>query len=270
MQDYFICEYHNIIMFQVSYSKTLTSIGTFGGTMKFQNPRNINTNQHWSVRLQRTTISTSIPNVFQYNGINTGLIRVSNDDGATHTDIQLENGNYSVSQINSAVNATVSSWWKTSGDWGIQIKVNEALRRVYLVIDSTKLVDPGQIVVDFSRSNVDQLLGIGSTKVFDADGVYEFTEYPKIDWFGNAAYISITGIGSLSYVNGLSSYIIGAIDFIDGSNQYVFVNNSPNFVSCDLPSYWSSFSVDFLDRNGTSIVGFDGTAEVILEFRPSM
>jgi len=186
----------------LSYSKSLKTIGSPDGTV------NLGTNNHPikltgtnnKIRLIDFTIDSQIPNVYNYGGTNNGLLRVSVDDGATWTIIQLDNGVYSVTEISNAINAAISSSYTLSTDPGIIIRANTVVKKVYMIIDSSKLAVASQIRIDFgySTSRITELLGFVSTTMFIADGTYTASDFPQIDWIGNSISVELE-LGTIKF-----------------------------------------------------------------------
>jgi hypothetical protein len=269
-------------MFNVIYEKAhsdYTAV-TLGGTYTFKNAININTNRRYGIRVDKIVMSNSIPNIFDgtINGtpVNTRYIRISNDDFATHTDIILDIGNYSVAQIQNAINAVAGSWYKDTNDPAFTMNINEALKKIYISIDSTKLYLGTQFAIDFGESpsglssDIWKVLGIGSgqTKSFNTDGIHTFTGIPRINYFGDAAYIEIIGIGSLGYKSGLSSFVIASVDFTGtDTNKWITVNQSQLFTPCEMPSLFKTFDVRVVSRDGEEILAYgDAYITVFITF----
>lgn len=256
-----------------SYSKTISAIGSLDGYVTLQQNVYLNPQRPHYIRVLAATISTSFPNIYNYNGFNNGLIRLSNDNWATHTDIQLDNGIYTASQIQSAVNSTIASWYTDSTDQAFKLQTNTALRKCYIILDSSKLVAPfTQICVDFGQSYLWQLLGFSATKTFHVDGTYEADLYPMFDWFGNRVAIRLNGIAPyFSVRNGTSSTEICSIQLqaLSSASQNIYefpmYSKSPKII-IDCSTNISTYNISFVgERSDLPMVFLEGSCYLLFE-----
>jgi hypothetical protein len=249
-------------------SGTKTTLSEVNGSVKFSTGININTNQKYYVRVNRASISRYIPNIYTYGSVSTHIVKVSRDDGVTWITITLDTGNYSISQINNAINYAIAAWYTDTSDPAFTLSVNTAISRCYITIDSTKLLAPGtQLQIDFSASSINELLGFVTTDVFTTDGLFDASDNAKIDWHGNEAYFEILGLGNISNVNGKLSNKICTVEFVGDQNQYTYTNNSENWQPVSIPSYFTGFDVKVVDRYNRNILIYDGYASITLEFK---
>lgn len=253
----------------LSYSKFVNSISSMDGTTTLVQSLQLDSRREHKVRLIDFAISSQIPNVFNYNGTNNGLLAVSGDGGATYTDIQIEDGIYSVSQIQNAINQTLSSWWTDVGDPGILIRSNTAIKKNYIVLDSTKLKAPHtQLGIDLSLSSISDLLGFSATKTFIVDGTYTGDMYPQLDWIGNKLRVLIHGLGPITILDGGVSDEICRVNLATESvtNLYTFPDIVQPAITVSPPSQLNSFSVELIgSRNNRPVYLLEGEVFVSIE-----
>jgi hypothetical protein len=218
-----------------------------------------------------------MPNVYNIDGKNNGLVRVTNDGGGTWTSIQLPVGIYTIPLIQEAINQTIGPTWYTSmADPAILIQYNLATNIAYIILDSTKLAVGTQIGIDFSQSLIHQLLGFSAVQTFITDGVFSASEYAQLDWFGNNVSIVLNGFGALSIKNGVLSNEIVSVPLSSSNvnNEYVYPSAgivSP-YITLSRPlTNLSSYDVNFygsrVDTNGVPypIYVMEGLVEVVVE-----
>lgn len=255
---------------QFTYFKNLTSIGTADDTIRFPSSiqfRSIKSEK--KLRLIGGHVSTRIPNVYNYGGYNNGLVRVSNDDFATHTDVQLNDGIYTVADIMSAINHAVSSWHTdVDNDPAFIMEANDVIGQVYIIIDSTKLATGTQFAIDFSQSSIYDLLGFVTTKSFNADGTYSASDLAKVDTFGNLLSVQISGFGAISIVNTETSNEIATIDLTntEGGNLYRIKSDQTTAVNIYPPFEISAYTIKLVgSRDSKQILLQEGEVKLIFE-----
>lgn len=256
---------------QLAYKTRLSSIGSADGTVRlFQALQWRRNATQRKLKLCSCSISRSIPNVYNYGGVNNGLIRVSNDDWSTHTDIQLDNGIYSAQQISNAINETISAWYTDPIAPAILIQTNSVLGKAYVELDQSKMASGTHIGIDFSQSLVYDLLGFVDTKIFSTTTTLTATasHMAKLDWFGNIMSISIEGFGNLSLVNADTSTEICqvALDANTGQNLYT-VNTDAYapvniYIGNETPSYTISFKGS---RDNKQILWTEGEISLVFQ-----
>ena len=264
----------NPSIISVRYERQTDTTDTFNGVYEFQNGIILNKNNSWGVRVEKIIMSATIPNIFTHTekGIttNTKLFRVSNDN-ITYTTVELDEGNYSISQINNAIQNIISSWMIDSSDSAFFIGINTALNKVYIVIDSTKLSVGTQFCIDFSISDIWRVFGIGESqsKIFTTDGSFGFEGNPRLNFFGDAAFIILQGVGLTSYYNGVLSRTLESLEFVGSDvNKWIFINQSQHYYPVSLPPYFKEFSVEVKSIYGNDIVTFgNGYIYISLVFK---
>jgi len=209
----------------LSYNKTLTSFGSPGTTENVVLSMPIKIGSNAKVRLIDFHIDAQICNIFNYGGINNGLVAVSNDDWTTTTVIQLDNGVYSsVSNIQNAINKTIAGWYIDYNDPGIVIQSNPVLGKNYMTIDSTKLAVAGQLAINFAYNGslLGELLGFTAPATFNTDGLKEADAFAQVDFIGNEISVKFIGLGNLSMVNNEPSTEIARVNLSDSTVQNVY------------------------------------------------
>ena len=264
----------------LSYDKTISTLSSPDGTVTLNPPVRFNTNtQKLWIRLNITTMSSRIPNVYNYGGINNGLLKVSRDNAATWTSIQLPEGVYTMPMIEAAVNTTLEAlnWWADASDPGILIRYNLATEMSYISIDSSKLAAGGtQLCIDLRVSDFNLLLGFVETCYFDTDGVYGADKQAQMNWFGDSVQIELDGFGALTRHNGVRSNIIADIPLstTNVTNEYVYPFAgiiSPMILLTEIPRELASYTLKFYgSREDTagirrSLLILEGRVAVTLE-----
>ena len=201
-------------------------MGSPDGEVKLDVPILFQRTQRQSLRLIKASFSSQIANVYQLGAFNNGLLRVTNDGGASWTAIQLPNGVYTTKYIQGAITYTVAAWYTNMADPAIKIQYNLATQIVYVTLDSTKLVAPGQVGIDFSQSRISELLGFNNpaNQTFTADGLHDADSYAKLDWSGNSVSVMLEGFGPLAIRNGASSHEFASVPLSASHsvNEYVY------------------------------------------------
>lgn len=255
----------------LSYQKTVETISSMDGATILTNPLSLNRNKPLYIRLIKFSISSYIPNVYNYNGTNNGLLRTSKDGGATWDIIQLPMGVYSIPLIQAAIQDVISTYWADPSDQGFFLRYNSATFQTYIEIDSTKLAVAGQFCIDFgySTSLIYELLGFTGTKLFNTDGLNTAPSYAKLDWFGNNISVLLNGVGSISIKNGVSTneFCVVPLSSSENENEYVYPMSgivSPWIIINSLDSL-SQFSVKFVGESNQPIYVFQGSVNLIFE-----
>ena len=110
---------------QITYYKKLDSINSGDDKVVLtQSMQFTSQSSRKKLKLVAGTVSRSIPNIFNYNGENNGLVAVKRNIADDWTEIQLENGIYNVSDITNAINKTIGDslgWYKDVNDPAIKI-----------------------------------------------------------------------------------------------------------------------------------------------------
>lgn len=225
------------------------------------------------MQVLKVTFSSRIPNVYQSGTFNNGFIRISRDAGATWEGFQMPNGVYSVPFIESAINeaAKTAGWWADDTDPGFKLAYNLATELVYITMDSAKLNAPGgQLGIDFSASSVSDLLGFSAIKTFVIDGTYSADVNARLDWFGNAVSLIIEGLGSISLMNGRSSYEYFSMPLSATSvtNEYVFTRETFVAPKVELQPLenLTFFEIKFRGSSGDVVYILDGSVDVMVQF----
>jgi len=266
----------------LTYSKTLTSIGSPDGEVNLDNPLRMNPNTPKGLRLCKFSINSQIPNVINWGGVNNGLLRVSPDNGVNWTNIQLTNGIYSISLINSAIQSVISTWWTLSTDPGLIIRSNTATQEIYLWLDQTKLAVVNTILVDFNptvggvTSVMYQLLGFAATTTYTSTGavggdIFTAPSYARMDWFGNNISVRLKGFGNISISNGSSSNELCQVPLSVStvSNEYLYPVQglvSP-WILVNALDNLSKYAFEFRSETGQIVPLLEGSVNIVLELR---
>lgn len=230
----------------LSYTKTTTTVDNLDGEATLYPVLRCNPNKGLAVRLLSGSFSSYIVNVFNYGGVNTGLFKMSNDQGSTWTTVQLTDGVYTVNGICLAIQKKMAEldWDNDIADPTFYIRYNSFTFQTYCEIDSTKLkgYDPltHGFQIDFkpTGSSMDILTGFVTPSLVDSDGTTTADQVAQMDWFGNSVSVEVDINGSpLSIVNGSSSY-----ELIKVPLSVNTVNNEYTFPIAGYISPWISIS----------------------------
>lgn len=257
----------------LTYTNSTNSIGLLDGEVIMNQAIKLNPNTKKMIRLDQLTMTSQIPNIYNYGGVNTGLIKTSKDNGATWDTIQLTDGIYTVALIQAAILSEITGYWTDASDPGFALRYNTATQVVYCDIDSTKLLVPSQFVVDFAPtgSSLMTLLGFVSTTSFNTDGIHDASDYAQLDWFGNNAIIQMDGFGSICYLNGVPSNQLCSVPL-----STAIVNNEYVFPTAGIVSPWivissnnqiSKYSFKIVGSSGRSMIFLQGSISLLIEMR---
>lgn len=256
----------------LNYYKALTEIDNFDGDVQITPALQLDARKAHTLQVISANLTSNLPNVYSYGDINNGLVTIGN--GITTIDIQLPVGVYSVQNIQNAINDQAASWYTDSTDPAFILRANPVVNLCYIIIDSTKLSVGTQFSIDFGANSslMYELLGFVDTKSFSTDGTFTASDYAKIDWFGNMVHVYISGFGSLSITNGVSSEIALSLNLATAevTNLYAYPGGSgvhPPTVPIRVSSFLNGFSVKFVGDRGRQIVGFDGPAYIQFQIR---
>jgi len=223
-----------------------------------------------SIQLLSASIPSYICNIFDARDIqeipraeriHTSEFRISGDNGVTWSTVNLANGIYSISQINSAILDVTSTWHASLADPAIVLRANTALGVSYFVIDDTKLIAPyTSIHVNFNPngSYFGELLGFATTHTIAGTGTYSGDTYARVNWFGDIGYIHIDGFNALSVRNGSGSDIISdlSLQASPGDNIIRWQSTASNVkIPCTLPeNRVSGYTVSVKSADGRYIL----------------
>jgi len=252
------------------YHTHVKGFGSPNGRYTFSQPLCFSGNKKQAIRLNYASITNTICNIYKTTSFNNGLLRVSNDNGVTWTNIQLNNGIYNASDINLAIQDIISSWYAKTSAPAFKLMQNDVVQKVYCIIDSTKLSNINQFCIDFGVSEIKTLLGCTTTSLFNKDGTFEFDDYPLIEWTGARINVKLTGIGfPLSYLNGVQNEQICSIPKNSTSQELVSPGTdgiSYPMIYGKLPERFYGFDVEFVGSTGKPIYLLEGEAFVSIEF----
>ena len=260
---------------QITYYKKLDSINSGDDRITLsQSLQFTSQSSRKKLKLVAGTVSRSIPNIFNFNGENNGLVAVKRNIADEWTEIQLDNGVYNVSDITNAINKTIGDslrWYKDNNEPAIKINSNSVVQKCYITIDSSKLSAGGSqfcIKFNYKNSQMYKLLGFVNNPEISNNGMIEGSDIAQIDYFGNLISIRLNGFGNLSIFNDNVSNEIATIDMNSdsGSNCYKIDTTSMFPVDIYPPYDIKSYSVELVgSRNEKHIVFLEG--EIKLTFQ---
>ena len=260
---------------QITYYKKLDSISSGDDNITLsQSLQFTSQSSRKKLKLVAGTVSRSIPNIFNYNGENNGLVAVKRNIADDWTEIQLDNGIYNVSDITNAINKTIGDslrWYTDNNEPAIKINSNSVVQKCYITIDSSKLSAGGTqfcIKFNYKNSQMYKLLGFINISEFSSDGMFEGSDIAQVDYFGNLISIRLNGFGNLSILNNDISNEIATIDMNSDSNSNCYKIDTTSMFPVDIsPPYdIKSYSVELVgSRNEKHIVFLEG--EIKLTFQ---
>jgi hypothetical protein len=218
-------------------------------------------------------MDSQIPNIYNYGGVNTGLLRTSKDNGVNWDSIQMTNGVYTVSGIEAAILASITTYWTSATDPGLALRYNTQTKIVYVDLDSTKLAVAGQVCIDFAPtgSSLMTLLGFTTPTSFNTDGIHTANTYSAVSWIGNSISCQLYGLGSITIENGTPNNEFFRIPLSSAavSNEYVFPTSaivSP-WITLNPMSQLQMYSFKFVGSNSRQCLLLEGQVNVIFELR---
>lgn len=262
----------------LQYYKENTTIGYLDGTYISTPPLHLDNRKTYGIRIISVRLSPMIPNLYNFDGVITNKLDISNDNFVTRQTLVFPSGTYSVQQINTAVIARMNQLgWNTStlsNESALYIGLTPTSKYMYVRLDSTKLVGGiGQIAIDFSSggtSNLYEVLGFTSPTSFNIDGLYAAYSLPLIDWQGSNCDIISNTFANATFVNGNPSNVLISFPLWTDSNEILFPNIGTGLISavlhCDVPYIINRFDISIRNqRTGKSIVFMYGAVNITLE-----
>ena len=233
------------------------------------------------MRIISAAIPSYIANVHNYFDApvslreNTGYLRVSKDQGVTWRNIQLTDGNYTVDQIQNAINASIVDWLTNQADSCFSLRVNGPLAKCYVEIDSTKLAAGTGFYIDFAPtdgngivSSLAYLLGFTSPSLLNSDGLHPANDIANIDYYGNFCSIQAQGFGYTSIVNEKSTYEIAQVDLTNVRGNVILYPSdgitTPG-IPVNPPSIFNNYSFSFYGTNGKPVLFTQGECSIVFQ-----
>ena len=252
------------VLLDYNKSRDETTGADFGyrsGTITMRQPLYLNQNKRKAFRVLRVIMSPEIPNIYSYNGYSNSLINISIDGGATWVTVSLKAGIYTIQMIQDSINdvANQLNWYIKPSDPAIVISYNPATRYVYTKLDSSKLLAPGQIAIDYGVSSIYLLLGYGVlTSKFLIDGLFTATLPPQLDAQSTYVEIKMSCIQGVRWTNGSLSSSICRIPIQSGQVEIVWPAASTGLISPLIPASIvnsiSSYTINITTGNGSECV----------------
>jgi len=244
------------------------------GIVEFRNTLNFAANvKRTTLQLINAYASTSIPNILNTAEYDNSKIKASRDGGTTWVTIQLDNGIYDTADLTNSINYALASIGWTNDAINeplIEIYANEAVQKIYIVLDSTHLIGGPQIALDLSASKIFESLGFTlATSVMLIDGSYDATNYAALDVYGNTMQIEIELNNSYFTIeNGERSNVVGIVDLTssNGGNLYNIDTASTAEIDFTLPQYISNFGVKFKGSRYNNLPIYMLNPEIFLIF----
>lgn len=259
------------------YSHNVGDITPLTGSVLFEAPKAMKAVADHTLHLKRVVIPKAIPNIYDATAmtelpaserIKTNVVRVSKDDGANWTVIEMETGEYSISAIGAAINSSVPTWWADASTPGFTFAANSVLRTAYITLDSTKLAEAGQLQLDlnYDGSRMYEIFGITTQTLLDADGRTDSDIDPRVDYQGNVVYLEIEGFGMLSNVNGKASNQVCSIP-LDAQTSvncisWPLYGESTIELPCSVSNTLSGFSFKCKTSDNKTVLARQGPVEV--------
>jgi hypothetical protein len=255
----------------LTYKNKITTLDEMGDIVHMERALNMNPNTQKKIKLSQIIIPTNIPNIYSYGDINTTIVKTSKDNGANWDTITLPTGIYTVSLINYAINNAIMSYWTDSTDSGFILRYNTATMICYVDIDSTKLTVASQFQIDFSASDIGELLGFTTTTTIDSDGITSADTYAKVNWFGDNISVELDVGAMLSCVNGVNTKEIASIPLSTSTvgNSYIYPPNGIEmpWINIGNINRFNEYTIKFKSIDGKDVLAFDGEVIFIFELQ---
>ena len=256
---------------------TGSNFGLRSGTVVQRQPLYLDPNKRKAFRIIRVRMSSEMPNVYNYGGINTTKIKMTKDGGVTWDTCLLSPGVYTVSMLNEAINnvGTQAGYWADDTQPGFDLNYNPATDLVYITVDSTKLAVANQLGIDFSSGGTSlmyQMLGYtlaNAIIVTDSSTGVSATLPPQLDWQGTYVDFYISCIQNTRWVAGQLSSVVCRVPITSESDEIVWPASNTGMISpiipAAIPSVIQSWDVRMINGRGREAVWLFGTVAIETE-----
>ena len=244
-----------------------------GRNITLTTPLQLDSRVRKGYRIVSFALSAVIPNVYTYQGTNTQTFRLSKDGGTSWTDCSLKVGRYSIRNIQDSINniANQLSYYTSTSDPAFILSYNPATKFVYCSIDSTKMVGGVQFGIDFSVSNLCEMLGFQAQKTFITDNLFTADDIPQIDWQGTSVNINTSFISKSMNVNGKWVNTLVNIPITNESaNVEIYYPSASTFsysplIEADVSNYISNYDINLRTNKGKELVVIYGRFRIDIE-----
>ena len=261
-----------IASFSSKDATTGLDFGTRDLTVNLKQPISLDPSKRKCYRIAKVILTSAIPNVYSYGSVDNTTINISKDGGTTWTTIKIQTGIYTIAELNTLINTTVSSWWADTSNPGFHLSYNPGSQYVYVILDSTKLASAGQVGIDFSVSQQWKFLGYNqSSCTFITDGTYTAPNYPQIDFQTTYVDIYVSCLQNTRFYNGAvnNTVLRLSIENSGNVNEIVFPSGATStissYITCSMSNYISSYDVKFINGAGNPLVVMYGNSIVEIE-----
>lgn len=265
----------------LTYTKSISSTGVLDGKVRLAQPlvftrdvvmRVVSASiPSYIANVHNISIKTTAPPLVENNG----FVKVSRDLGATWRSIQLEDGNYSVSQIESAINESIADWLTAPTVSCFTLRANTVLGKCYVEIDSSKLSAGTGFQIDFAAtdgsglvSQMGTLLGFTAPTLLAGEGLHPANTIALIDYFGNFCSVEFYGAWFTSISNSSSSYEVCRINLTNSvGNVITFPSDGviPPTIPIKPPREFSEYEIRFMGSNGKPMVFTQGECNFVFQ-----
>lgn len=194
-------------------SEVTTDIGLLDVTVNVRGELKATPLKRIMIHPEDASISKFIPNFFSYvydNGtFNNTQARITNDGGLTWIIVNIPTSKFTNPIELEAVFTDVTNnlgWLLDPYDPAIVIRANLTTGKIFIVLDSTKLLIGTQIGIDLTLNNGDLAYTLGFntlTSTYIVDGYYDSTLTPHFDVQGLRYFIT-TDLSNLRMINGVN------------------------------------------------------------------
>lgn len=189
-----------------TFKKHLDTSGKIDDIIKLNNPLVFNVNKQHYIRVLSAIIPSHIQNINSYYNNNKLKLTIGN----TVYNIELDDGSYSYKDIENAItnillqNNLIPIDEETEKyETPIMIDANDVLQKIYITIDSSKLNVDALVKVDFTISQIGDVLGF--IEEISGNGIHEAQNIAHLDYFGNSCSIMLDIGSELVVINENSS-----------------------------------------------------------------
>lgn len=272
----------------LKYRKEITEFGSLDGTINFDGNIRLDPNAATYARVMSATLTKQIPNIYAYGGFNNTKLQVTNDEWQNVHEINLPNGNYTLYELQLAVNETIrdsawgSGWFTSFNDPGILIEANTATGRVVTVLDNTKTTaGTGRLGIWYEGSTTTtgtlyETLGYipaSTSKITNSTGgriAVQAPAPPKLDTQGTQVDIVTSLNPEFSYVNERNTNVLLSIPLtVEETNADEYVYPIAGFISPFIriknSGNVTGWNVKYQTQTGRQMVFLYGTASLTVQ-----
>lgn len=266
---------------QIIYEKKIianTSPISGNGNINFDQSIIFRNNTHKFLKLISLTIPSYIANICSNYDNDKLKITMTH---ATDTDydftVQFQMGSYDHQSLTAAINYSIqaqTSLITNISDPPIKISPNTTLDKMYITIDSTKLLTLGYTIdLDLCVNNFYKVLGFSATQVISGDGIFAADNVSRINYYGSNCNVLLNNVGQISSINGKPNNTLTSFSLENASgNAYIYPTSGIALPAIEINAgpYIDAIGVELHgdkgdDGNYIPIYFYDGVILMVLQ-----